>query len=241
LDETATIWNIETKEDAEKKKVSYSVSKNSSYQGHHLGVISVAVSASGKWMAVNSLDGTIKIWDVTQSNATQGEDNNIEVDEEGGGGVDRNHHQPRPRISSIKSAPGEAWNCCLANNDKVLLAGSRKGTVHVYDLMNNSGMHDGDEVDAVDVLKCTLALPTSMNKQATTPSFIMSVASASSTTMPSSDNGMHDDEEVTSLCAAGAEDGSITCYDLNTQKVVTRFAESSVYIHINSCKMCIHI
>lgn len=116
----------------------------------------------------------------------------------------QNHQLRRSRISTN---PGESWSCCLGNHDQFLFTGSRNGTLHVYEVNEEKKQEEeGDRSKEKSILSPT---------PSTNPSFVMSVIAS----------------DENSICAGGCQDGSIVCYDFNTEKMITRFAETSVCIY----------
>uniref|UniRef100_A0A7S2RK09 Anaphase-promoting complex subunit 4 WD40 domain-containing protein n=1 Tax=Rhizochromulina marina TaxID=1034831 RepID=A0A7S2RK09_9STRA len=105
---------------------------------------------------------------------------------------------PSTPVRKLAPAPLESWSLALDKSDTLLATGTQKGAVHVWNVESGN-------------LQCAL------KPDAPREHFILSVAFDESSTP--ADGQVH--------VAAGGDDGSVALYDLESQKMLYRIAESS--------------
>lgn len=94
VDETVKVWDTALNSDQGK-----------SFEGHRLGVVSVAVNTEGTWCACSSIDSVIRFWDLETGETS----------------------------ASIDEGALEAWSLALSPHDKFLATGAQRGAVNIWD------------------------------------------------------------------------------------------------------------
>ncbi|WP_411023588.1 WD40 repeat domain-containing protein, partial [Salmonella sp. s51228] len=83
------------------------------FEGHHLGIISVDIDPVGRTVASSALDSAIKVWDLEVGKLK----------------------------STIEAGPVDIWSLMYSPNGQVIASGSHNGKINLFSL--ESGKKEG--------------------------------------------------------------------------------------------------